>query len=217
MITPARRRRTVATVGLWANEVRKLITERKRPETDTGWRRDDMPAAASPRCSRGHGQFASGWQWRSARADRADRQYILNAIMQLARATGNNAHPVRRGRRIGQSAATSTMGRIPACARMLIASESGLELGLDQHRQSAETASRHESFHRRTFAWTENTILGSGSEVLPGARRAKDRCCRSRPEQLQEGVVRGSSARRFDVHAGALRLRGQLGLHGSFR
>lgn len=136
--------------------VRHLIKERKTQETDTGWRRDDMQPRYAPVFTRTR-PVRSGWQWRSARAESAERQYILNAL----------CSPVRDNWQatliLFAEAGASVVGRYeyhgshPGLHVHADCERGGLELGSI----SIDNLPRRppaESFHRRTSAWTENTF-----------------------------------------------------------
>ena len=61
------------------NESSLSNQERKTQDSDTGWRRDDMQPRHAPVFTRTR-PVRSGWQWRSAKAESVERQYILNAL-----------------------------------------------------------------------------------------------------------------------------------------
>jgi len=136
--------------------VRKLVTERKRQETDTGWRREDIPPRFVPVFARTR-PCRAGWQWRSARAHSAERQYILTALCNSSRDKWQAMLIL-----CSQDGA-STIGRYeyhgshPGLHAHADCERSGLELGS----VSIENLPRRPSaraYHRHTYAWTENTF-----------------------------------------------------------
>ncbi len=64
--------------------VRHLAKTKKVQIADTGWRSDDMPPRACPIFTKSRPSRA-GWQWRSAKAEGSDREFILVALANINR------------------------------------------------------------------------------------------------------------------------------------
>jgi hypothetical protein len=64
--------------------VRHLVAERKIISKDTGWRFDDMSPRHCPIYEKTRPTRA-GWQWRSARAEAGDREFVLVAQANVKR------------------------------------------------------------------------------------------------------------------------------------
>jgi hypothetical protein len=135
---------------------RNLIKERKTQQSDTDWRRDDMQPRHAPVFTRTR-PVRSGWQWRSAKAESVERQYILYALCNPAR---DNWHATLI---LYAEADASVVGRYeyhgshPGLRVHADCERSGLELGSI----SVDNLPRRppaQSFHRRTSAWIENTF-----------------------------------------------------------
>jgi hypothetical protein len=136
--------------------VRNLIKERKTQQSDTDWRRDDMQPRHAPVFTRTR-PIRSGWRWRSARANSAERQYILNALCNPARDNWQATLILY------AEAGASVVGRYeyhgshPGLHVHADCERGGLELGSN----SIDNLPRRPpalSFRRRTSAWTENSF-----------------------------------------------------------
>jgi len=136
--------------------VRNLIKERKTQQSDTDWRRDDMQPRHAPVFTRTR-PVRSGWQWRSAKAESVDRQYILYALCNPARDNWQATLILY------AEAGASVVGRYeyhgshPGLHVHADCERSGLELGSI----SVDNLPRRppaQSFHRRTSAWTDTTF-----------------------------------------------------------
>ena len=136
--------------------VRRLITEHKTQESDTGWRHDDMPPRFAPLFTRTR-PIRVGWQWRSAKADSVERQYILTALCNASRDNWQAMLIL-----CGQEGA-STIGRFeyhgshPGLHAHADCERSGLELGAVSLDNLPRRPSATE-LHRRMPAWTEATF-----------------------------------------------------------
>lgn len=64
--------------------VRRLISETKYQQSDTGWRTDDMPPRACPIYPKGRPSRA-GWEWRSIRVASSGREYVMVALANALR------------------------------------------------------------------------------------------------------------------------------------
>jgi hypothetical protein len=136
--------------------VRRLIAERKTQESDTGWRHDDIPPRFAPVFARTR-PIRAGWQWRSAKAVSAERQYILTALCNSLRDNWQAMLILYSQEGASMIGRYEYHGSHPGLHGHADCQRSGLELGpvsIDnlQRRPAAR------AFHRRTFAWTGNTF-----------------------------------------------------------
>lgn len=134
--------------------VRRLIAEHKMQQNDTGWRRDDMQPRHAPVFARTR-PIRAGWQWRSARAQSAERQYVMTALCNPGRDNWQAMLLVCSDAGASVIARYEAHGSHPGVHAHADCERSGLELGST----SIDNLPRRPppgAFHRRTFAWTED-------------------------------------------------------------
>jgi hypothetical protein len=136
--------------------VRKLLIEPKVQQTDSNWRRDNMQPRHAPVFRRTR-PVRSGWQWRSARAESANREYILTAFCNPSRDNWQAMLILCEEAGASVIARYEFHGSHPGLHVHADCARSGLETGPT----SIDNLPRRpvaRAVHRRTGAWTENSF-----------------------------------------------------------